>query len=150
MAITKVTVQMHIGVELAPTLQLRSGSRLSRGGTVFRQTFLRRVFGGTLVLGLAVYALCPPVIRAQEEITRKVKTKTQPTYPELAKRMSISGVVRLQIVVAVNGAVKNTKVLGGHPLLASAACDAIKKWRFEAGSEETTGVVEFKFTPPEQ
>lgn len=117
---------------------------------MFKQTFLRRVFVGTLVLGLAVYAMCPPVSRAQEEITRKVKTKVQPTYPELAKRMSISGVVKLQVVVAVNGAVKSTKVLGGHPLLATAATDAIKKWRFEAGSEETTGLVEFRFSPPEQ
>ena len=117
---------------------------------MFGQTFLRRVFVGTLVLGLAVYALCPPVIRAQEEITRKVKTKVPAMYPEIAKRMSISGVVKLQVVVAVNGAVKSAKVLGGHPLLATAACDAIKKWRFEAGSEETTGLVEFKFTPPEQ
>jgi TonB family protein len=141
---------MHIGVELAPSLQLWSESRLALGGTVFKQTFLRRVFVGTLVLGLAVYALCPPVSGAQEEITRKVKTKVQPTYPELAKRMSISGVVKLQVVVAVNGAVKSTKVLGGHPLLATAATDAIKKWRFEAGSEETTGLVEFRFSPPEQ
>ena len=117
---------------------------------MFSQTFLRRVFVGSLVLGLAVYALCPLVSGAQEEITRKVRTKVQPTYPELAKRMSISGVVKLQVVVAVNGVVKSAKVLGGHPLLATAATDAIKKWRFEAGSEETTGLVEFKFTPPEQ
>ena len=117
---------------------------------MFRKTFLRRVFVGTLVLGLAVYALCPPVTGAQEEITRKVKTKIQPTYPELAKRMNISGVVRLQVVVGANGWVKNTKVLGGHPLLVTAASDAVKKWRFEAAAEETTGLVEFKFTPPEQ
>ena len=117
---------------------------------MFRQTFVRRVFVGTLVLGLAVYTLYPPVSGAQEEITRKVKTKLQPAYPELAKRMNISGVVRLQVVVAANGWVKSTKVLGGHPLLVTAASDAIKKWRFEASSEETTGLVEFKFTPPEQ
>jgi hypothetical protein len=37
------------------------------------------------------------------------------------------------------------KAVGGHSLLASAATDAVKKWRFEAASEETTGVVQFKF-----
>ena len=86
---------------------------------------------------------------AQEEINRKIKTKVQPSYPELARRMNISGTVKLQVVVAPNGTVKNSKVVGGHPLLATAATDAIKKWRFEAAAEETTGLVEFRFSPPE-
>src|SRR6266403_1718676 len=55
--------------------------------------------------------------RAQEELTRKAKSKVAPTYPELAKRMSIAGVVKVQVVVAPNGSVKTTKVVGGHPLL---------------------------------
>jgi protein TonB len=91
--------------------------------------------------------LHPLVGRAQEEISRKVKTKVSPAYPDLARRMSISGVVKVQVVVAPNGSVKSTKVVGGHPLLVNAAVDAVKKWRFEAASEETTGVVEFKFDP---
>jgi TonB family protein len=84
---------------------------------------------------------------AQEELTRKAKTKVAPMYPELAKRMSIAGVVKVQVVVAPNGSVKSTKVVGGHPLLVNAAVDAVKKWRFESASEETTGMVEFKFDP---
>src|SRR6266478_3396994 len=85
--------------------------------------------------------------RAQEELTRKAKSKVAPAYPELAKRMSISGVVKVQVVVAPNGSVKTTKVVGGHPLLVNAAMDAVKKWRFESASDETTGVVEFRFDP---
>lgn len=61
--------------------------------------------------------------------------------------MSIAGVVKVQVVVAPNGTVKSTKVVGGHPLLVSAAVDAVKKWRFESAPDETTGVVEFKFDP---
>jgi TonB family protein len=83
----------------------------------------------------------------QDEISRKVKTKVYPSYPELARRMSIAGVVKVQVVVAPNGSVKTTKVVGGHPLLVNAAVDAVKKWRFESAAEETTGVVEFKFDP---
>src|ERR1700739_3417271 len=83
----------------------------------------------------------------QEEMSRKVKTKVAPAYPELARRMSISGVVKVQVVVAPNGSVKSTKIVGGHPLLVNAAVDAVRKWRFETASEETTGVVEFKFDP---
>ena len=68
-------------------------------------------------------------------------------YPELAKKMAISGTVRVAIVVATNGSVKSTKVLGGHPLLIDSAVDAVRKWKFESGPDDTPGVVEFKFQP---
>jgi TonB family protein len=83
----------------------------------------------------------------QEEMTRKVKTRITPNYPELARRMSIRGVVRVQVTVSPNGTVKNVTLVGGHPVLANAALDAVKKWRYEANKEETTGIVEFRFDP---
>ena len=108
----------------------------------------RRWLMGTALAVLAGVVMFHPVPgRAQEELSRKIKTKVSPVYPELARRMSISGVVKIQVVVAPNGSVKNTKIVGGHPVLANAAVDAVKKWRFEPASEETTGVVEFKFDP---
>jgi protein TonB len=82
-----------------------------------------------------------------QEVERKVKNKVSPEYPEIAKRMGLTGVVRLQIVVSPNGTVKDTKVIGGHPILVNAAVDAVKKWRFEPGSGESTGTLEFKFEP---
>ena len=85
--------------------------------------------------------------RAQDEISRKIKSRVAPIYPALARQMNISGIVKIQVTVATNGTVKTTKVIGGHPLLANAALDAVKKWRFDAGPEETTGIVEFKFDP---
>jgi TonB family protein len=81
------------------------------------------------------------------EITRKVKTRVTPIYPEIARRMNISGVVKLVVVVAPNGTVKSTKVMGGHPLLVTAAEDAVKKWKFEPAAQEDSGVVEFTFRP---
>ncbi|MGC2194187.1 MAG: TonB family protein [Terriglobales bacterium] len=110
---------------------------------------IQRWFAGAILLALiGMIVLHPsPGHAQQEEITRKVKTKVSPAYPELARRMSISGVVKVQVVVAPNGSVKSTKVVGGHPLLVNAAVDAVKKWHFETASEETTGVVEFKFDP---
>ena len=83
----------------------------------------------------------------QEEINRKIKSRVAPVYPELARRMSITGVVKVEVTVAPNGGVKNCKLVGGHPVLASAAIDAVKKWRFEPAAEESTGVVEFRFDP---
>ncbi len=82
-----------------------------------------------------------------EELSRKAKTKVLPIYPEVARRMSIAGTVRLAVVVAPNGTVKSSKPVGGHPLLVNAAMDAMKQWRFEAGPTESSGIVEFKFHP---
>ena len=108
---------------------------------------------GLLIAGCAA-ATNAPVAWSQEpptdQIARKLKNKVSPVYPELARRMNIVGVVKVQITVEKNGAIKNTKLVGGHPILAGAAMDAVKKWRYEAGSEETTGVVEFHFDPIQQ
>lgn len=82
-----------------------------------------------------------------EEIVRRAKSRVQPAYPELAKKMNISGTVKIEVVVAPNGTVKDARVVGGHPVLAGAALEAAKKWRFEPASGEATGVIDFKFDP---
>ena len=82
-----------------------------------------------------------------DEINRRAKSKVQPSYPELAKKMSITGTVKIEVTVAPNGTVKEARVVGGHPVLANSALDAAKKWRFEPAAAESTGVIEFKFEP---
>ncbi len=74
-----------------------------------------------------------------------MKTKTAPAYPELAKRMNVSGKVKIEVVITPDGHVKSTRVVGGHPLLVQACQDAVKEWKFVAAPEETTQVVEFEF-----
>lgn len=85
--------------------------------------------------------------QAPVEITRKVKSRIQPSYPELARKMNITGTVKVEVVVTPGGTVKDARLIGGHPVLASAALDAVKKWRFEPAAMESTGVVDFKFDP---
>ena len=106
---------------------------------------MQRFAAGLLISGCLAASAGPTW--GQEEINRKVKIKTAAIYPELARRMNITGVVKVQITVATNGQVKDVKVLGGHPVLANAALDAVRKWRYEASKEETTGIVEFRFDP---
>jgi TonB family protein len=84
---------------------------------------------------------------AQGELARKPKTKVAPVYPELARRMNITGSVKVLVVVTPGGALKDTKVVGGNPLLVNAAMDALKKWKFEPADSESSGTVEFKFQP---
>jgi TonB family protein len=80
-----------------------------------------------------------------DEGKRKVKTKISPVYPELARRMSVSGKVRIEVIITPDGHVRSTRVLGGHPLLVQACQDAVKEWKFFPAPEETTQVVEFDF-----
>lgn len=96
-------------------------------------------------------ALVPHHTAAQtaqnDEIIRRAKTKVQPAYPELARKMQISGTVKIEVTVATNGTVKEARVVGGHPVLATAALDAAKKWRFEPAGSESSGIIDFKFEP---
>lgn len=102
---------------------------------------------------LAVLTLGTPAIpvatQAQQsqsdEIVRRAKNKVEPVYPELARKMHLAGTVKVEVVVAPNGTVKEARVIGGHPVLAGSALDAAKKWRFEPSPAESTGIIDFKF-----
>jgi TonB family protein len=86
----------------------------------------------------------------QGEIKRKVTAKVQPKYPALARQLKLSGKVRVEVIVSPDGRVKSTRILGGNPLLADAALDAIRMWRYETGAKETTELVEIEFKDPNQ
>ena len=110
--------------------------------------FIHKIAAG-LVLAAGLSA--PAASAAQEEeASRKLKSQVAPTYPELARKMNITGVVKVQIVIAPNGTVKTARLVGGHPVLANAAMDTVKKWRYEPAKDETTTVVEFRFDPNNQ
>ncbi len=82
---------------------------------------------------------------AEAHPERKIASRVAPAYPELAKRMHIHGVVRLEAVVRPNGSVKSSRALGGNPVLVDAALDAVGKWKFEPAQSETTEVVQLAF-----
>jgi TonB family protein len=79
------------------------------------------------------------------ENTRHTKSRIQPAYPELARKMNLTGIVKVQVVVSPNGSVKDVRALGGHPVLVNAALDAVRKWRFEPAPVESSGLVDIKF-----
>jgi TonB family protein len=76
---------------------------------------------------------------------RKVKVKLVPEYPEIARQLHLQGKVKIEASIAPDGHVTSAKVVGGHPILAQSAMDAVKKWRFEAGPKETTEIIEINF-----
>ena len=85
-----------------------------------------------------------------DEGKRKIKSKVNPQLSDLARKLNVSGKVKIEVVIANDGHVKSSKALGGHPLLVQACVDALRDWRFEAAPEETTQVIEFDFKPLQQ
>jgi TonB family protein len=100
-------------------------------------------------LQLAVLAMPLTIIlparAADDHAERAVKQRVAPTYPELAKRLRIAGVVRVSATVAPSGAVTATKIVSGNQMLSGAAEDAVHKWKFVAAPEESTVEVEVNF-----
>jgi protein TonB len=83
-----------------------------------------------------------PKVPAPPEETKRYRTggqvqlgrlirRVEPSYPALAKTARASGTVQLEAVVGADGRVREVKVLGGSPLLARAAADAVLKWVYE-------------------
>ncbi len=80
-----------------------------------------------------------------QENGRKVVSRVPPLYPDIARRMQLKGRVTLKVLVSPEGKVKQVTPLGGNPVLIQAGTDAIQKWQYEKGPEETI-VVEFNFS----
>ena len=83
---------------------------------------------------------------AQIEEKRTVKRLVQPVVPELAVKLNLTGTAKIEVTIAPDGTVKSTRIIGGHPVLASAAESAAQKSTFQPGPRETVEVIEFKFS----
>src|SRR6202043_3105386 len=57
--------------------------------------------------------------------------KVQPNYPPLARQARIQGTVVLHAVISKAGSIENLTVVSGHPMLAPAAIDAVKQWKYK-------------------
>ena len=57
--------------------------------------------------------------------------KVDPDYPAQALSQRLEGPVVLQVLVAKDGTIRDLKLVKGYFLLAKAASDAVKQWRFK-------------------
>jgi protein TonB len=57
--------------------------------------------------------------------------KVNPTYPPLARQARIQGVVILQAQISKDGNIENLQLISGHPMLAPAAIEAVKQWKYK-------------------
>jgi TonB family protein len=109
-----------------------SANRLRRAGVRLMQM---------AALALIVMLAMP----AMAADARTIKVRTAPHYPEIAKRMKVSGMVRLAVTVNADGKVTDVKPLSGNRILSGAAEEAIYNWKFEPGSGASTVEVAVNF-----
>jgi len=57
--------------------------------------------------------------------------RVNPTYPPLARQARIQGVVVLQAQISKSGDIENLQLISGHPMLAPAAIEAVKQWKYK-------------------
>ena len=90
-----------------------------------------------LVVSLAVSA------RAADE--RAVQSRVAPVYPEIAKRLKITGVVKVEVTVDAAGKVKDVKTVSGNRMLSVAAEEAVRGWKFAPGAGVSTVQIDINF-----
>jgi TonB family protein len=86
-----------------------------------------------------------------EAMQRLLVHRVEPVYPTEARQQNLQGVIALSIVVGRDGSVLSMHALNGPDVLARAAMDALRWWKFEPyrlngepATVETTVAVEFK------
>ena len=56
--------------------------------------------------------------------------RVEPSYPILAKQAGIQGIVLIKAVINREGSIERADVVSGHPLLAHAALEAVRQWKY--------------------
>jgi TonB family protein len=93
-----------------------------------------------------------PQLQVPTEVMQKLLVhKVEPVYPEEARKSNLEGIIALDIVVSAQGSVVSMRPLNGPDVLARAAMDALRWWKFspyrvngQPMTVETTMAVEFK------
>jgi periplasmic protein TonB len=74
----------------------------------------------------------PQRVRVSQGVTQGLLIrKVQPNYPPLARQARIQGSVLLQAEISKDGTIENLRLISGHPMLAPAAIEAVKQWRYK-------------------
>jgi protein TonB len=74
----------------------------------------------------------PQRVRVSQGVSQGLLVRrVQPNYPPLARQARISGTVVLRAVISKDGSIENLTLVSGHPMLAPAAIDAVKQWKYK-------------------
>ncbi len=88
----------------------------------------------TAVLALAIYSAAQmesPKPVSTVEANSHIAHRVEPVVPPLAKAARVGGSVKLHVIISPTGDVSTVTVISGHPMLAPAAIEAVKQWKYE-------------------
>jgi TonB family protein len=74
-------------------------------------------------------SVAPATNAAEREPIAEAQTQTD--YPLLAQHMNVQGSVILQALIGTDGVVQNLHIVSGPAILATAAEQAVREWRFK-------------------
>ena len=110
---------------------------------MFEKLKMRRMMASMVL----VMALSSTAVNLAAQESRKLISNPTPVYPEVARKMHLEGVVKVQVKIGTDGRIKETSVIGGHPLLVSSVEDTLKSWKYAPAGGETTTLLQFHFHP---
>jgi protein TonB len=77
-------------------------------------------------------AATPQRVRVSQGVSQGLLVhQVKPTYPALARQARIQGTVVLQAEIGKDGSIQNLRLISGHPMLAPAAIEAVKQWKYK-------------------
>ncbi len=97
---------------------------------------VRIAAGSVLALSLASVALAQEPVRiSSKDAISAATVKPQPQLPMIARQLKLQGAVEIDVTIDEDGAVSKADSIKGNPVLAKAAQDAAKKWKFKPFKE---------------
>lgn len=70
-------------------------------------------------------------IRISSMLPGSLIRRVEPTYPPLARSARVQGPVVLEAIISKTGTIEHLQLISGHPMLAPAAIDAVRQWRYK-------------------
>jgi TonB family protein len=97
----------------------------------------------------AALALLPSAVVPQENAPKenqpKLLKKVIPAYPEILKKMNVSGTVKVSVTIAADGTVKDVEARGGNAIFIDSVAAAVRGWKFVPGERQRTADITVSF-----
>jgi TonB family protein len=97
-------------------------------------------------LCLALAMTFVPAALTPQENEPKVLKKVLPAYPDILKKMGVSGTVRVKLNIGADGSVKDVEARGGNAIFIDSVAAAVRSWKYVPGERQRTADVTVTFT----
>jgi TonB family protein len=96
-----------------------------------------------LCLALAFTFL--PAAVVPQDLQPKLLKKVIPAYPDILKKMNVSGTVRVEVTINPDGSVKDVENRGGNAIFVDSVASAVRGWKYAPSDHQRTADVSVTF-----